>query len=162
MIIVLTGHSYWRSWFGRSCVWKSFLSHHGFWQGMVMAGRGLERSWLWQVMFMTGHRYGRSWLRRVMTVAGYGYGRSWLWQVMVIAGHDICIKWLWFFALQSTISLGPKPVYTSTRITENNCRFYNQYEAKSTIYKRSGLPPFLIVFSWSLTPTFYAKINNLE
>ena len=171
-VMVIAGYGYWWSLFWQVIVIEGHgLAAHGFescfchiivfgrawlWQVVVLEGHGYGRSCLWQVIFMAGHGYGRSWLWQVMVMAGHGYGRSWLWQVMV--GHDFCIKWLWFFALQSTMCSGQKPVYTSTRITENNCRFYNQYEAKSTIYKRSGL--VLIVFSWSLTTTFYAKINN--
>ena len=37
-----------------------------------------------------------------------------------------------------------KPIYNLQEIKENNCRFYNQYQAKSTIYKKSG-PPNIIV-----------------
>ena len=32
-------------------------------------------------------------------------------------------------------------IYNLQEIQENNCRFYNQYRAKSTIYKKPGPPP---------------------
>jgi hypothetical protein len=131
---------------------KVFLLSYGFWQVMVMAGHGVGRSWLWQVLFMTVHCYGSSWLWQVIVMAGHCYGRSWLRQVMVIAGYGYGRSWFLhkmtiIFVLQSTMFSSQKPVYTSTTTPENDCRFYNQYEAKYTNLKGSGLPPFLIVFS---------------
>ena len=32
-------------------------------------------------------------------------------------------------------------IYNLQEIQENNCRFYNQYRAKSTIYKKPAPPP---------------------
>ena len=46
-------------------------------------------------------------------------------------------------------------IYNLQEIQENNCRFYNQYRAKSTIYKKSD-PPLILspVAAQSLTPTW--------
>ena len=41
-------------------------------------------------------------------------------------------------------------IYNLQEIQENNCRFYNQYRAKSTIYKKPAPPPHYGIewFSW--------------